>query len=176
MAVLDIVKYGDPILRKVCAPVTDFSGLDSFIEDMFDTMYEAEGIGLAANQVGRDMNLFVMDITHTDEADEPAVFINGEILSGEGECSFEEGCLSIPEVRFEIVRPEKIRLRYQTPDKEWHEETFAGLWARAIQHEIDHLTGKMIVDRVSKLTRIQYKKQLSTLEKQSRIRLKQVTG
>ncbi|MFQ6604953.1 MAG: peptide deformylase [Fidelibacterota bacterium] len=176
MAVLDIVKYGDPILRKVCAPVKDFSGLDRLIEDMFDTMYEAEGIGLAANQVGWDMNLFIIDITHTEETDEPMVFLNGEIQSGEGESSYEEGCLSIPEVTFEITRPEQIYFRYQTPDEEWHEASFGGLLARAIQHEMDHLTGKMIVDRVSKLTRIQYKKQLKDLEKQSRARLKQVMG
>ena len=90
MAVLDIVKYGDPILRKVCDPVTDFSNLDGLISDMFDTMYEAEGIGLAANQVGRNMNLFIIDVTHTDEADTTHVFINGEIVSGTGECAFEE--------------------------------------------------------------------------------------
>ncbi len=172
MAVLDIVKYGDPILRKVCDPVTDFSNLDGLISDMFDTMYEAEGIGLAANQVGRNMNLFIIDVTHTDEADTTHVFINGEIVSGTGECAFEEGCLSIPEVTLEVMRPETIRFKYQTLDGKSHDEEFNGLLARAIQHEMDHLTGKMIVDRVSDLSTIPYKKQLKHLAKESRQKIR----
>lgn len=171
MAVLDIVKYGDPILRKVCDPVSDFSNLGQLIDDMFDTMYEAEGIGLAANQVGKDMNLFIIDITHTDEADEAFVFINGEIISGKDECIFEEGCLSIPEVTLEIKRSEFIRFKYQSLDGEWHEQEFGGLFARAIQHEMDHLTGKMIIDRVNDLARLPYKKQLKVLAAESKKRL-----
>mgnify|MGYP002631545724 CR=1 FL=1 len=171
MAVLDIVKYGDPILRKVCNPVSDFSNLDQLIYDMFDTMYEAEGIGLAANQVGQDMNLFIIDIAHTEEAVEPCVYINGKIISSKGESPFEEGCLSIPEVTFEIMRPEFIHFKYQSIDGEWHEKEIGGLLARAIQHEIDHLTGKMIVDRVNDVARLPFKKQLKTLAKESKQRL-----
>ena len=172
MAVLDIVKYGDPILRKVCDPVTDFSNLKTFIEDMFDTMYEAEGVGLAANQVGKDMNLFVVDVSHTEEADEPFIAINGKIIDGQGECAFEEGCLSIPDVTFEVIRPEIIRFKYQTPDQKWHKKKFNGLFARAIQHEMDHLAGRMIVDHINDLARIPYKKHLKTLEKEAKKRAK----
>ena len=96
MAVLKIVNYGDPILRKKCQSLNDFSKLPKFVEDMFDTMYEEEGIGLAANQVGVDMNLFIIDIAHTDEKEFPRVFINGEITKFYGESVFSEGCLSIP--------------------------------------------------------------------------------
>ena len=96
MSVLEVVNYGDPILRKKCQPVNDFSKLPSFVEDLFDTMYEEEGIGLAANQVGVDMNLFIIDIAHTDEKEFPRIFINGEITKSYGESVFSEGCLSIP--------------------------------------------------------------------------------
>jgi len=163
MAVLDVVHYGDPILRKVCAPVKDFSGLLDIVEDMFDTMYEEEGIGLAANQVGFDMNLFILDVTHTEEAEEEMIFINGEITESWGESSYEEGCLSIPEVRLEVVRPEFIKIRYQNIDGEQVEEEFGGLSARAIQHELDHLTGKLIIDRVSSLQKVHYNKKLKEI-------------
>ena len=108
MSVLDVVNYGDPILRKKCKQVTDFSNLTSFIEDMFDTMYEEEGIGLAANQVGVDLNMFIIDIAHTDENEFPRIFINGTIIKLEGESTFSEGCLSIPQVALEVIRPEFI--------------------------------------------------------------------
>lgn len=170
MARLDVVKYGDPILRKVCRPVTVFEGLEALLVDMFDTMYEEDGIGLAANQVGLDMNLFVIDVTHTDEADEEMVFINGEILDSRGECSYEEGCLSIPGVRLDVIRPEFIKFRYQDLDGEIREEEFGGLTARAIQHEIDHLTGKFIVDQVSDLQKLQYNKTLKEIEAQAKHR------
>ena len=103
MSVLDIVNYGDPILRKKCSSVEDFTTLPSFVDDMFDTMYEEEGLGLAANQVGVDMNLFIIDIAHTDDNEFPRVFINGEIISNEGESVFSEGCLSIPQVSLEVT-------------------------------------------------------------------------
>jgi peptide deformylase len=163
MAILNIVQYGDPILRKKCQPVTDFSRLQNIVDDMFDTMYEAEGIGLAANQVGLDLNLFIIDVTHTEEAQEPLVFVNGEIEDGWGESVFEEGCLSIPEVRLEVKRPEFIRFRYQTLDGTETTQEFGGLLARVIQHEVDHLNGVFIVDRVSPLVKMQYNKQLKML-------------
>ena len=117
MSVLEVVNYGDPILRKKCQPVSDFSKLPAFVEDMFDTMYEEEGIGLAANQVGVDMNLFIIDIAHTDEKEFPRIFINGEITKSYGESVFSEGCLSIPQVALEVTRPEKIRFKYQDMKK-----------------------------------------------------------
>ena len=167
MALMDVVKYGDPILRKKCSTVTDFSKLDILVDDMFDTMYEEEGIGLAANQVGIDMNLMVIDVSHTEETDETNVFVNGEITDSWGESVFEEGCLSIPEVRLEVKRPEFITFKYQDMEGNEKEEEFTGLLGRAIQHEIDHLNGVFIVDRVSSLVKMQVKKQLKEIEKSS---------
>ena len=147
MAVLEIVHYGDPILRKKCKSVKDLEDINSIISDMFDSMYEAEGIGLAANQVGLDMNLFIIDVTHTEEADETHIFINGSIVSKQGEDQvFQEGCLSMPGIALDVTRPEKVTLKYQTPDGEWHEDEFGGLLGRAIQHEMDHLKGLLICD------------------------------
>ena len=114
MAVLEIVHYGDPILRKKCKSVKDLEDINSIISDMFDSMYEAEGIGLAANQVGLDMNLFIIDVTHTEEADETHIFINGSIVSKQGEDQvFQEGCLSMPGIALDVTRPEKVILKYQ---------------------------------------------------------------
>ena len=169
MAVLEVVNYGNPILRKVCEPVKDFTELDAVIGDMFDSMYEAEGIGLAANQVGIDLNLFIIDITHTEESESTHTFINSSIIgTGGDEELFQEGCLSLPGIALDVLRPEKVKLRYQTLDEQWHEDEFEGLLARAIQHEMDHLNGVFIVDRVSELERIQYQKDLKELERKSK--------
>ena len=164
MSIIDIVKYGDPRLLKVCKTVVDFSVIPDIIATMYDSMYEAEGIGLAANQIGIDLNLFIIDITHTDEATEPEEFINGKIVSSHGESSFSEGCLSIPSVEFEIKRPEFITLQYQKLDSSKHEQEFGGLYARAIQHEMDHLNGKLIVDHVSSIAKLRYKTQLKEIK------------
>jgi len=165
MSVLDIVNYGDPILRKKCAPVKDFSILKNILDDMFDSMNEAEGIGLAANQVGLNLNLFIIDISHTAEADEPFVFINPEIISMDGDKNiFTEGCLSFPGITLDVSRPEKVTLKYQTVDEIWHHEEFSGLLSRAIQHEMDHLNGIYFIDRVSKIDKMQYKKELLNIE------------
>ncbi len=165
MAVLPVTKLGNPILRKKCNPVMDFSILPQIVEDMFDTMYEAEGIGLAGNQIGLDMALCVIDITHTEEDGVPHVFINGEILERTGEYLMEEGCLSIPDVRFEFNRAERVRFRYQDMEGNTYEDEFDGLLARVIQHEMDHLNGNLIIDHVSKLVRMQHRKQLREIEK-----------
>ena len=167
MAVLDVVQYGDPILRKECKSVTDYSVLPKIIEDMFDTMYEEEGVGLAANQVGIDLNLMIIDVSHTDEDDEAHIFVNGQILDSFGESELEEGCLSIPEIRLPIKRPESIQFKYQLLDGSDHIEEFSGLLARAIQHEIDHLKGVFIIDRVSPLMALQYKKKLKEIKMSS---------
>ncbi len=169
MAVMDVVKYGDPILRKKCAEVTDFDSLPELIDNMFDTMYEKEGIGLAANQVGLDMNLMIIDVVHTDEAEEPHVFVNGKITDSWGESIIEEGCLSIPEVRLEVKRPEFIKFKYKTMEGEEKEEEFFGFLGRAIQHENDHLNGVFIIDHVSPMVRMQVKKQLKEIAKESGI-------
>ena len=169
MATLDITKYGHPVLNKKCKSVSQFSDIQFVIENMFDSMYEAEGIGLAANQVGLNMNLFILDVTHTDEAEDTHVFINSEILAYNGEkIFFQEGCLSLPGIALNVERPEKITLKYQTIDQEWHEDEFEGLLSRAIQHEMDHLNGIFIVDRVSEIEKIKYKNELKKLEADSK--------
>ena len=173
MAVLEVVKYGNPILRKKCSMVTDFSKLSDFIDNMFYTMYEEEGIGLAANQVGVSMNLFVIDISHTDENEFPRIFVNGEIISSDDESIFSEGCLSIPQVVLEVKRPENIVFKYQDIREKWHEEEFDGLLARAIQHEIDHLNGVLIIDLVSEMQRVRVNQEIKKIKKHSEAKLKQ---
>ena len=171
MSVLEVVNYGNPILRKKCSEVTNFSQLSNFIDDMFDTMYEEEGIGLAANQVGIDLNLFIIDISHTDDDEYPRIFINGEITSSRGESVFSEG-VSIPEVALEVTRPEVILFKYQDIHEEWYEEEFDGLLLRAIQHEIDHLNGVLIIDLVSEMQRLKINKEIKKIKNDSIIKLK----
>ena len=173
MSVLEVVNYGNPILRKKCSQVKDFSKLPNFIDDLFDTMYEEEGIGLAANQVGVDMNLFVIDISHTNDNEYPRTFINGEITSCSGESLFSEGCLSIPGVALEVTRPEVISFKYQDINEKWHEEKYDGLLARAIQHEIDHLNGLLIIDLVSEMQRLKVNKEVKRIKNDSMTKLKQ---
>lgn len=165
MAVREVVKFGDPILRQKMRPVDDPSTdrLSDLIQDMFDTMYEKEGIGLSANQVGINLNLMVLDITHTEEMDDPMVCINGTILDSWGETILDEGCLSIPGIRLDIKRAEKVRYAYQDIHGNKFEEEFEGLLAKVIQHETDHLNGKLITDRVSSLKLNQHKKQLEQI-------------
>ena len=147
MALMEVVHYGDPILRKKCKPVEDYKKLSGLIDDMFDTMYEENGIGLAANQVGVDLNLFIIDISDIEEEGESIhVFINGEIIESSGESWFEEGCLSIPDIRLDVKRPETITFKYQDESGHEHTKEISGLLARAIQHEVDHLNGVFIVD------------------------------
>ena len=173
MSLLSVVKYGDPILRKKVDRVTDFSKLDILIEDMFETMYYERGIGLAANQVGVNLSILVFDIgdseSNDDENDEgelisePRVFINPKIIETAGECSMEEGCLSVPEIRAEVVRAETITLEYNDLDTNSYSEIFTGLSARVILHEIDHLYGKFFTDYLSKSKRMLIKKRLQEI-------------
>ena len=166
MALMEVVHYGDPILRKKCKPVEDYKKLSGLIDDMFDTMYEENGIGLAANQVGVDLNLFIIDISDIEEEGESIhVFINGGIIEGSGESWFEEGCPSIPDVRLDVKRPETITFKY--PDESGHEHTkeISGLVARAIQDEVDHLRGVFIVDRVTSTTKRNVDKTLKAIKK-----------
>ena len=173
MAVREVVHYGDPILRKVCKPVKDFKKLSSLIDDMFDTMYEESGVGLAANQIGVDLNLFIIDISGIEgETESVHVFINGEIMESSGESWFEEGCLSIPDVRLEVKRPEFIQFRYQDENGTEHIEEMRGLLARAIQHEIDHLKGVFIVDRVTKTVKMTLENDLKMIAQGAVIRAK----
>jgi peptide deformylase len=163
MSVLPIVKYGDPILRKVLDPVKDFQSINNIIPDMFDTMYELEGIGLAANQIGLNLNLMVIDISHTDEIYPPIVFANGTILERSGNESMDEGCLSIPGIQVNVSRSETIIFSYQDTEGNSHEGEFSGLMARVIQHEIDHLNGRLIIDHATRVERNRLKKQLKEL-------------
>jgi len=166
MALMDVVYYGDPILRKKCNKVIEFKGLNKLIDDMFDTMYEENGIGLAANQVGVDLNLFIIDISDIeDEGESIHIFINGEIINSSGESWFEEGCLSIPDVRLEVKRPEKITFKYQDIDGNIHTDEIEGLLARAVQHEVDHLNGVFIIDRVPKTSKFTIDKELKVIKK-----------
>lgn len=140
---------------------------------MFYTMYEENGIGLAANQVGVDLNLFIIDISDIEEEGESIhVFINGEIIESSGESWFEEGCLSIPDVRLDVKRPETITFKYQ--DESGHEYTkeISGLLARAIQHEVDHLNGVFIVDRVTSTTKMTVDKTLKAIKKDALSKVK----
>lgn len=173
MALREVVHYGDPILRKVCKPVKDFKKLSSLIDDMFDTMYEESGVGLAANQIGVDLNLFIIDISGIEEETESVhIFINGEIMESSGESWFEEGCLSIPNVRLEVKRPEFIQFKYQDENGTEHIEEMRGLLARAIQHEIDHLKGVFIVDRVTKTVKMTVENDLKMIAQGAVIRAK----
>ncbi len=173
MAVREVVHYGDPILRKVCKPVKDFKKLSSLIDDMFDTMYEESGVGLAANQIGVDLNLFIIDISGIEEETESVhIFINGEIMESSGESWFEEGCLSIPNVRLEVKRPEFIQFKYRDENGTEHIEEMGGLLARAIQHEIDHLKGVFIVDRVTKTVKMTVENDLKMIAQGAVIRSK----
>ena len=173
MALMEVVHYGDPILRKKCKPVEDFKKLSGLIDDMFDTMYEENGIGLAANQVGVDLNLFIIDISDIEEEGESIhVFINGEIIESSGESWFEEGCLSIPDIRLDVKRPETITFKYQDESGHEHTKEISGLLARAIQHEVDHLNGVFIVDRVTSTTKMTVDKTLKAIKKDALSKVK----
>ena len=174
---MEIVKYGNPILNQKCRNIINFKNLQSIVDKMFDSMYEAEGIGLAANQIGLDMNIFIIDVTHTEETDDVHIFINPSIISKHGENSrFQEGCLSLPGIALDIKRPSNVILKYQTIDQEWHKNEFTGLLSRAIQHEMDHLNGVFIIDRVSEIEKIKYQNELNILEKDSKRKLKQLSN
>lgn len=147
-----IVAYGNPILKKEAEEINEGTELDDLIKDMFATMDNASGVGLAAPQINQGVRLFVIDSTlMLDEEDEEKgfrkVFINPIILDEYGDdYSFEEGCLSIPDIRAEITRPEKLTIEYFDENWKLHEEEFSGMTARVIQHEYDHLEGILFVD------------------------------
>jgi len=147
-----IVAFGNPILKKEAEEINEGTVLDSMIKDMFATMDNASGVGLAAPQINQGVRLFVIDSTlMLDEEDEEKgirrAFINPIILDEYGDdYSFEEGCLSIPDVRAEITRPEKLTIEYFDENWKLHEEEFSGMTARVIQHEYDHLEGILFVD------------------------------
>lgn len=166
-----IVAYGNPILKKEAEEINEGTALDTMIKDMFATMDNASGVGLAAPQINQGVRLFVIDSTlMLDEEDEEVgirrAFINPIILDEYGDdYSFEEGCLSIPEVRAEITRPEKLTIEYY--DENWNlkEEEFSGMTARVIQHEYDHLEGILFVDYLKGLKKRLVKSKLIDVSK-----------
>lgn len=155
MSLLPIVKLPDPILRQTSAPVERVDdALRRLIGDMFETMYKAPGVGLAAIQVGVPLRLLVLDVADKEQAPEPIAMLNPEILVlGDTLRLHEEGCLSIPDTHVEIERPGSLKVRFLDRDGQLQEITAEGLLATAIQHEIDHLNGKLIIDFLSKLRR-----------------------
>jgi peptide deformylase len=169
---LEVLVYGDPVLRRKSAPIETITAeIRQLAQDMIETMYVEEGVGLAAPQVGRSIRLLVADAEFDEEIRPARVFVNPEILESSGEWKFDEGCLSVPGIRAEIVRPETIRLRYQDLDGTVHEEEMHEIWARVLQHEIDHLDGKLFVDYLSPIKRSLIMKKLKALAKESKGRI-----
>jgi peptide deformylase len=173
MALREIIILPDKQLRLVSKPIEKVTTqIRKLADDMFETMYDAPGIGLAAIQVAQPLRLITMDLARKNEEGEvtpqPRVFINPEILASSEETSvYEEGCLSIPEYYEEVERPAKVRLRFTDLDGKMHEEDAEGLFATCIQHEIDHLNGVLFVDYLSKLKRDRVMKKFSKAAKRA---------
>ena len=178
--IFPIVAYGDPVLRKVATDITkDYPELPAFIESMWETMYASNGVGLAAPQVNRDIRVFVVDTMQMFETMEPedkaeypgdeglkAVFINAHVLELEGEdWPYNEGCLSIPKIREDVLRKEKVTLRYTDETFVEKTTTFTGLTARVILHEYDHIEGKLFIDHITPLKRKLLKGKLADISK-----------
>jgi len=168
-----IVAYGDPILRKKATAIEpeEYPHIKALIENMFETMYAARGVGLAAPQIGISMRLFVIDASAFED-DDPALkgfkkaFINAMVLEENGdEWSFNEGCLSIPEIREDVYRQPTVKLSYYDEDWKHHEDTFSGMAARIIQHEYDHIEGKLFIDKLSPLRKRLIQKKLNDISK-----------
>lgn len=187
MAIREILEVPDPRLKQVSAPVESFDDeLRTLVADMFETMYDAPGIGLAAIQVGVPLRVLVIDLqpddedaepevctahgghhhTHQPTKKEPRVFINPEILDPSDELSvYQEGCLSVPEIFAEVERPARIRARWQDLDGKVYDEQIEGLLATCLQHEMDHLEGVLFIDHLSRLKRNMALKKLEKLRK-----------
>jgi len=168
-----IIAYGDPILRKKATAIEpdEYPHIKSLVENMYETMYAAHGVGLAAPQVGISMRLFVVDLASFAE-DEPSLkgfkkaFINAVVLEETGEeWAFNEGCLSIPDVREDVYRKATVKLSYYDEDWKHHEESFSGMAARVIQHEYDHIEGKLFTDKLSPLKKRLIEKKLNDISK-----------
>ena len=164
MAVQKVVTYGHKALREVCTDITDFSKVDGLINNLFDTMYEFDGIGLACNQIGINKRIFVVDLTHTEECDSPLVFMNGTIEKESGSCVDSEGCLSLPEIRINVERFDTITYSYVDENFEKCTKEFSGLLATVIQHENDHLDGKLITDYATPADLLKYDKALKLMK------------
>ncbi|MCA0932225.1 peptide deformylase [Lutimonas saemankumensis] len=177
--VLPIVAYGDPVLRKVGKEITqDYPNLEELIVNMQETMKNAQGVGLAAPQIGRDIRLFLIDASPFAESDEleeeekeflktfKKTFINAQIIEEEGEeWAFSEGCLSIPNINEDVYRNETIIIEYQDENFDKKKETLSGLAARIFQHEYDHIEGVLFTDKLSSLKKRLLKKKLENISK-----------
>ncbi|MGY5352553.1 peptide deformylase [Wenyingzhuangia sp. IMCC45533] len=177
--ILPVVAYGDPVLRKVAKEVDrDYPDLSKLIANMWETMENANGLGIAAPQIGKSLRLFVIDATPFAEDEDITpeeketllsfrkVFINAKIESEEGdEWAFEEGCLSIPEIKEDVWRNEIIHVTYQDENFETHKATYTGLAARVFQHEYDHIEGVLFTDKLSSLKKRLIKKKLENIAK-----------
>jgi peptide deformylase len=177
--ILPIIAYGDPVLRKVGVTIDkDYPNLEGVIENMKETMVNAQGVGLAAPQIGKAIRLFIIDTSpfamDEDLDDEEReflanfkkIFINAKIIKEEGdEWAFNEGCLSIPDIREEVLRQEKITIEYVDENFEKHKEIIEGLAARVVQHEYDHIEGILFTDKISSLKKRLIKKKLENISK-----------
>ncbi len=170
--ILPIYLYGQPVLRKVAHDIDkNYPNLNSLIQNMFETMYNANGIGLAAPQIGLDIRLFVIDLEPLAE-DDPQyhnfkkVFINAQILEETGEVvSLQEGCLSIPGINENVSREENIRIKYFDENFVEHDEVYTDFFARCIQHEYDHIEGKLFIDKISGIRKQLIKSKLNNMIK-----------
>lgn len=169
MSLRPILIHPDPRLKKVCDPVKTFDGsLEELAGDMLETMYDAPGIGLAAPQIGVNARMLVMDCTDREnEKPQPMVLINPAVSWASDETSvYEEGCLSIPDIYAEVTRPVSVIVRYQDEQGNEHERDFDGLWATCVQHEIDHLNGKLFIDYLSSVKRTLITNKMKKLKKE----------
>jgi peptide deformylase len=169
---LTIYGYGHPVLKQVATDITpEYPALNTLIENMWDTMYHAEGVGIAAPQVGLSIRLFVIDTIQLDEKRKTEtgmkqVFINAKIVEESGKkWDYEEGCLSIPGVRGKVNRLDTIHIKYQDADFNWHEQTFDGINARVIQHEYDHIEGKLFVEKLEPARKLILKNKLESIKR-----------
>jgi peptide deformylase len=161
MAILEIVKYPHPILAKRCEEVSSLNGkLNKLVQEMIETMYDASGVGLAACQVGVPQRVIVVDVSPMDSEQSLFAIVNPEVIHEEGEVESEEGCLSVPDCVEKVSRKKRIQVRGLSPEGNGIEVTGEGILAIALQHEIDHLNGVLILDRISRLKREIYREKL----------------
>jgi peptide deformylase len=164
--IYSIVKYGDPVLEKPAAAITSFDdGLKKLVEDMFESMYAARGVGLAAPQIGISKRVAVVDITFKEDPNAKLVLVNPEIVHKEGRQRGTEGCLSLPEFREEVTRAKIVTVRAQDIDGKFFERTGEELLARALLHETDHLNGRLYISHISALKRDLIKRKIKKLAK-----------
>ncbi len=170
--ILPIFAYGQPILKKKAVSIEqDYDGLEQLIENMWETMYHAEGVGLAAPQIGMSIRLFLVDTEQVMEDDEKEkgikkVFINAEVVDEDGNLwTYEEGCLSIPHIRGDVERLESLTLRYLDENFQEHTETFSGITGRVVQHEYDHIEGTLFTEKLKPLKRKLIKRKLEAIRK-----------